>query len=226
MKSKAQIISGALGLGAAVVLTQAPQAAQAFVIDFTSSPVGNVTSATFPSSPTGLNLNVSDPVTVGSPAPTTFNSAAAGLCAWAESGGTAAPRCGYSIDGQGIRGFKFRFDKPTSISNFLLASGTGVQNISSAVLGFSLDNVNFTNSTTFSDANAGSIVSLLSPFNAPANTDIFVRTSASLLPNSLGGVVRIAELNVVPGPLPILGAAGFFGWSRKLRRRILTQAHH
>ena len=226
MKSKAQIISSALGLGAAVVLTQAPQAAQAYVIDFTSNPAGNVSSALFPSTPTGINLTASNPVTFGTPAPTTFNAGAAGLCAWAESGGPLAPRCGYSTAGQGIEGFKFKFDQPTTINSFLLASGAGVQNIASATLGFSLDGVNFTNSTTFADANAGSVVSLTTPFFAPAGANIFVRTSATLAPNSLGGVVRIAELNAVPGPLPILGAAGVFGWSRKLRRRILTQAHH
>jgi hypothetical protein len=225
MKSTAQIVSSTLALGAIMVLTQAPQQANAQTINFGSNPVGNVNSAMFPSIPTGINLDVTNPSTFGTaPLPTTFNVNAQGLCAWAESGGPAAARCGYTTAGDGIQGFKFKFDQPTTIKSFLLAAGAGVQNIASAQIGFSLDGITYNDSPTFADAQAGTTIALATPFSVPANTEFFVRSSATRTPGSLGGVVRISSLNVVPGPLPILGVAGAYGWSKKLKRRIQTAA--
>ena len=138
--------------------------------------------------------------------------------------GPGLERCGYNNVGQGVDGFKFKFDQPTTINSFLLGPGAGVQNIASAKLGFSYDGITYFDSPTFSDANAGSVISLTSPFVIPANTEFFVRTTASLTSGAAGGVVRISNFNAVPGPLPILGAAGAFGWSKRLKKRILTAA--
>ncbi|MEB3318888.1 MAG: hypothetical protein VKO39_12210 [Cyanobacteriota bacterium] len=225
MKSTAQIVSSTLALGAIMVLTQAPQQASALTIDFGAKPVGNVPNETFPSNPAGISLDVTNPNTFGpAPLPTTFNVNSSGLCAWAESGGPTAARCGYDTAGNGIQGFKFKFDQPTTINSFLLAAGAGVQNIASATIGFSLDGITYNDSPAFGDAQAGSTIALTNPFSVPANTEFFVRSSATRTAGSLGGVVRISQLNVVPGPLPILGVAGAYGWSKRLKRRIQTAA--
>jgi hypothetical protein len=51
---------------------------------------------------------------------------------------------------------------------------------------------------------------------APTGTTTF---NAGILPNVVGTYAQ-ATLTSVPGPLPVLGAAAAFGFSRKLRKRI------
>jgi hypothetical protein len=42
-----------------------------------------------------------------------------------------------------------------------------------------------------------------------------------IYPGSVGGNGYFnANLSTVPGPLPVLGAAAGFGWTRRLRKRI------
>lgn len=215
-------ISTLVVAGVAILATQAAQPARAIVFDFTSNPAGNATTFTYQSTPPGINLDVFTPSTFGTPLPTTFNSTPVGLCAWAVVGSSGG-RCGYNLDpSQGINGFKIKFDQAVTIYSFLLASDPGVQNIDSATVGFSLDNVTFNSSPIFSDSDKGTLISLLTPFNAPANTDIFVKTTATLKIGFDSGVIRLATLQV-PGPLPVLGAAAALGWSRKLRKRIAAQ---
>jgi hypothetical protein len=106
------------------------------------------------------------------------------------------------------------FNAPAAIQSFNVKIFESA-NISQGTLGFSLDNVNFT------DFNFNSTGSVAASFSAGANQPIFVRTSATLSSGLNTGIFRIDSFTVeeVPGPLPILGAAGAFGWSRKLKRK-------
>jgi hypothetical protein len=75
----------------------------------------------------------------------------------------------------------------------------------------------------------------LPPYTFPNNvtTDYF-KTAWSFAPDLPGGVFSALAGNVsgtfglefaynyVPGPLPLLGSAAAFGWSRRLRKRITT----
>jgi hypothetical protein len=59
--------------------------------------------------------------------------------------------------------------------------------------------------------------SIFEPFTFPSTAGPLVISSSSTDP----GTFRI---DPVPGPLPALGVAGAFSWSRKLRRRLARQA--
>jgi hypothetical protein len=57
-----------------------------------------------------------------------------------------------------------------------------------------------------------------------------VTADPSLVQNSGGQIIINVNdpnppTNAVPGPLPVLGAGAAFGYSRRLRRRILTKAN-
>jgi hypothetical protein len=58
---------------------------------------------------------------------------------------------------------------------------------------------------SYGNTNAGAVIS-----NSPGGV-----STTFLTPNSI-----ITE--TVPGPLPLLGAAGAFGWSRRMRRKLIT----
>ncbi len=65
---------------------------------------------------------------------------------------------------------------------------------------------------------ANGLVAFANPFLASANAPITVATND---PNGLG-ILQINQFTVeyVPGPLPLVGAAAAFSWSRRLRDRI------
>ena len=92
-----------------------------------------------------------------------------------------------------------------------------------------LESINFSPTTFNSIGN----VSLATAFSAAANQPIFVRTSASIASGNTSGsaLIRLSSLTAqeqvsaqVPAPLPLLGAAVGFRFSRKIRQRISARA--
>jgi len=68
------------------------------------------------------------------------------------------------------------------------------------------------------------LYTLVNPLILGANQDVEMVTSGTNTDPVLGSLVRIdtfnADLAPTPGPLPLLGAATAFGWTRRLRHRI------
>jgi hypothetical protein len=75
---------------------------------------------------------------------------------------------------------------------------------------FSIDSSYINNSPIVSSAT----------FNTTTLAALGFNTTGTLGTWSLNGTGDTINVEVVPGPLPIFGAAAAFGWSRRLRRRI------
>lgn len=162
----------------------------------------------------GFSLTASNSNSTGNN-PNTLNTTDEGLCAFTAVGNVSIGRCGYGDDSaSGVSAFQLSFNAPAAIQAFNVSTFEDFT-ISQGTVGFSLDNVNFT------DFNFNSTGSVAASFSAGANQPIFVRTSATFSNVLNTGLFRIDSFTVeeVPGPLPILGAAGAFGWSRKLKRK-------
>lgn len=209
-----RLIHGLLVASAGWAVFQMPLPVQAAVFDFTSAVSTNSSIKTLLDS--GMTLTTSNSNSTGTN-PNTVNTNPMGLCAWTKVGTTngGLGRCGYGTGNPnaGISSFEFKFDKPV-VLNSLEISQFDAPNIGLGTIGFSTDNINFTN-LSFNSTGVKPF-----SFKAMANQPIFVRTSAEFGPNSDTGIFRIGRLNTteVPGPLPILGVGAAFSMSRKLRQ--------
>lgn len=112
---------------------------------------------------------------------------------------------------------------------FLRWDGSASSPIITDILGISFK---FTGSSTIGP-NPGPFNDTANLYNSPAlNTYNPVNriTSDILYGGGSGEVIASSTLipaNAVPGPLPLMGAAAAFGWSRRLRRRVSgrTRSH-
>ena len=220
MKLLSRLASVALVASGAVVL-QVASPVEAAIFDFTTLPIGNQSVKTFIDS--GVTLLVSDSDSTGNNLNTLETSLdpSGGLCAYAVAAGNA--RCGYGPSGA-VSSFQLKFDKAVSISSFMVSTFNPTL-MNDGTLSLSLDGINFS-PTTFSSTGDQA---LATPFSAAANQTIFVRTSASAASgNSTGtALIRLSSLTAqerVPAPLPLLGAAAGFRFSRKIRQRISASA--
>jgi hypothetical protein len=206
----------AILVGAGVAFLQAQSPARAAVFNLTSPSSSNATVKTFLDS--GLTLTANNSNSTGTN-PGTINTNSVGLCAFAATGTSGVGRCGYGTDNNvGVSSFTMSFDKPVSFNSFDVSdfdAGNVPPNISQGTIGFSLDNVNFTN-VSFSGLGTVPIAfQALTP-----NQPLYIQTSG-LFANGLNtGGFRVNNFDVteVPGPLPILGAGAAFNMSRKFRR--------
>jgi len=209
-------IAGVALASAGVALFQFASPAGAATFDFTTGTTGNQTVKSFLAS--GIGLTASNSNSTGNN-PGTLNNVTTGsvkgLCAFASVTNTGI--CGYgSTAGSGVSSFQLKFDKPVllnafNVETFDFASGSGS-------VGFSLDNTNF----QYTSFNSAGDKTLSSVFAAAANQTVYVRTTGGTNGVS-GGLIRLGSLTAnqqVPAPLPILGAAVGFRFSRRIRKRI------
>jgi hypothetical protein len=200
-----------------IFLGTAPSKASV-VINTTTPSSTNLSSQTFSNSGTSLTLSNSN--STGSN-PGTINTNSSGLCAWTVVGtsGGSLGRCGYGTNpASGVSSFQLSLNQASFITGFDVSVFESA-NISQGTIGFSTDNVNFTE-VSFTGAGSQSL-----NFLAGENQTIFVQTSADFNSQAIDtGIFRISSFTVadVPGPLPILGAAAAFGWSRKLKQKTLS----
>jgi len=222
-----------LGISLGVSSQVFGSSAQAITFDFVNNPAITTSSASYVVS--GLTLTVDGAQGVGQPTvASTVGSGGInrdinnGLCARFRTGSalTGSNRCQYlaSTDAS-LTGFKFRFDQPVVLKTLqaFRAGGTtkGSLNFTTGASSQLLEFLNPGGAETTSGSPLATL-SFPTPFYVPANTDLFIDTSASeFLSGSTSGF-RINNLNVevVPGPLPILGAGAAFSLSRRLRRRV------
>jgi len=112
---------------------------------------------------------------------------------------------------------------PTKVFDVVSIARTGTAGIGGLVTG---SQAVFSDGPTISTAN---IPFLLGPSSAPFVEDV-TSTTINLTFVALTGTLNTTTLQIsqrnapVPGPLPILGAASAFAWSRRIRRRIHTIA--
>lgn len=221
MKIFGRIASVAIAASGAT-LFQIASPVKAATFNFLSSPTGNQTTKQFLDS--GVLLTISNSNSTGNNQNTlesTSTSETGGLCAFAVSAGTG--RCGYGPAGA-VSSFQLKFDKAVSISSFVVSTLNNVL-MDDGTLSLSLDGIDFSPTTFSSTGN----VSLATAFSAAANQPIFVQTSASIASGNSSGtaLIRLSSLTAqerVPAPLPLLGAAAGFRFSRKIRQRISASA--
>jgi hypothetical protein len=176
----------------------------------------NTPSAEYAESSSGINLTIDNAVGTDLPTDGGIVGNGAGLCSFIQN--STAPggfRCGYSA-GSGatasssLTSFDFTFSSDVFLRSFNVSALNGVN---SALLSFGAQNFNIT-STGVQNFSGNYLVS--------QGTPVTLSTSSVVFADGLGGAVRISDLQVeeVPGPLPLLGAASAFAYSRKLRKKI------
>lgn len=208
-----RLIHGLLVASAGWAVFQIPLPVQAAVFDFSSASTNSSIKTLLDS---GVTLTTSNSNSTGTN-PNTVNTNPLGLCAWTKVGTSngGLGRCGYGTGdpNAGVSSFEFKFDKPVTL-NSLEISQFESPDISLGTIGFSTDNINFTN-LSFNSTGVKPF-----SFNAMANQTIYVRTSATFGQGSDTGIFRVNNLNAteVPGPLPILGVGAAFSMSRKMRK--------
>ena len=220
MKLLSRLASVAVVASGAIVF-QVASPVEAAIFDFTTLPIGNQIVKTVIDS--GVTLLVSDSDSTGNNSGTLETSlgSTGGLCAYAVAAGN--PRCGYGPTGA-VSSFQLKFDKAVSISSFVVSTFNN-NLMDDGTLSLSLDGINFSPTTFSSTGN----VSLATAFSAAANQPIFVQTAASIASGNSSGtaLIRLSSLTAqerVPAPLPLLGAAAGFRFSRKIRQRISASA--
>ncbi len=150
-----------------------------------------------------------------------------GLCA--NIGFTQANQtgCQYTATAAGqpaINGFTLTFDKSVYLTSLdILRPGgtfTGILDFSS------IDNAQ---QLTFSNPTGGetssgvtfTTLNFTTPFFARANTPVLFSSADSIVSTTNASGFRINNLSVdVPGPLPVLGVAATFAWSRRLKNKL------
>lgn len=210
--TRTAILVGTALTSLSLVVIDGKAASAISIFNTTSGSSTNNTSLSFTSG--GLTLTASNSNSTGNK-PGTINTTPAGLCAFTAVGTPAVGRCGYGTNpSSGVSEFQLIFNAPVNIQSFNVNSFE-TANITQGTVGFSLDGVNY---TSFNFNSNGSVAT---NFSAGAGQSIFVQTSATFSNSLNTGLFRINSFTVeeVPGPLPILGAAAAFGWSRKLKRK-------
>jgi hypothetical protein len=209
-----------LASGLAVVQLASP--AKAAVFDFTGSPSSNTSIKSYLDS--GISLVIANSNSTGNNNPNTINTRPDGLCAWAAAGTSGVGRCGFgNATNSGISSFTLKFDKSTTLTSFNVTQFQTPINpdteLTQASIAFSLDNLTFS-PVVFNSTGIKSF-----SFFAPANQLVYVRTDGTLAGGNTSqtGEIRLGSLTTtesVPAPLPILGAAVGFRFSRQIRKRI------
>ena len=181
-----------------------------------SSPF-NTPSAQYTEDSSGINLTIDNAVGTDLPTDGGIVGNGAGLCSFIQN--STAPggfRCGYSA-GSGatasssLTSFDFTFSSDVFLRSFNVSR---LNDVNSALLSFGAQNFNIT-STGVQNFSGNYLVSQGTPVTLSTSSVVFAD-------GFLGGAVRISDLQVeeVPGPLPLLGAASAFAYSRKLRKKI------
>jgi hypothetical protein len=210
-------IKGALAVGAVVFSASAGSAAVVTTFSLTNSSPVNVPTANYIESSNGITLTVNNAQGTDLPTAGGITGNTSGICAFIQnSTGDGNRRCGY-IEGVAgtstssvLNSVDFSFNKNIFLRNFNVS---GLNDVSSATLNFG--------SQSFTVTSAG-IQNFTGDFLVNANTPIQLTTNSVSFNSGSSGAVRISNLNVeeVPGPLPLLGAASAFVYSRKLRQKI------
>ena len=180
-----------------------------------SSPF-NTPSAQYTEDSSGINLTIDNAVGTDLPTAGGIVGNAAGLCSFIQNANDSGGfRCGYNaLSGatasSSLTSFDFTFSSDVFLRSFNVSALNGVN---SALLSFGAQNFNIT-STGVQNFSGNYLVS--------QGTPVTLSTSSVVFADGLGGAVRISDLQVeeVPGPLPLLGAASAFAYSRKLRKKI------
>lgn len=204
MKSQAILCSAAVALGVATGSLLAPQAASADSYDFNFS-VGGVT---------GTITNLVDGLNICAP----------GTCVVSVTGGLPLPEF------QTALGIYDRFSGGFTVTGGFIASADWFGNRSAVSIdlvnagGLRVVTENRTNSTLrFGQGALATYSSVLSScaITGPASCTRSFSNSARTPEFSLQAR-RPDAGSAVPGPLPVLGAAAAFGYSRRLRKRIIS----
>jgi hypothetical protein len=217
MASKLGFSPFCIGATTALALaTAVAPASAATVLTFTNqTPSTTANSAT--ASAGGITVTANDPVGGPFPANGGINSTSDGLCAFAQNNSDGR-RCAYlaspSTDATQLTGFKLSFNKSVFITGFDIGLFDN-PNLNSGTITFGTSpSVSFS-STGFK--------SLSGPLLVEENTPLSIVTAGDFVNTANpGGLFRIQSLTVeeVPGPLPLLGAASAFAYSRKLRSKV------
>jgi len=220
MAHSARPLAVFLAASASIAAVAAPEKAHA-AFNFSNVPAVNANSQTFTDA--GISLTVDNPVTGFTGGGVNTN--ASGLCAWLQNSsnlGMPGKRCGY-VDGTSaqsatLTGLTFTFDQRVRLKSFDFSSLSGT---SSATLTFSQGS----KSAAFTVSGTVPSPRTFSPaFTVEANTPLTLTSSGVVSTTTISGEMRIngLEVEAVPGPLPLFGAAAAFGWSRRLRRRTMA----
>jgi hypothetical protein len=227
MARSKKVVFASFGAVAFLGIFALPGKATLSVFDFiTQSPVNSTVPLSFPSSPVGLQLNVSNPVSIAPPTTGGLNTNSSGLCAWLNNN-NIGERCGYTLANGAtlasqLSGLQFSFDSNVTLKSFNIGQFTGISGGSIRFQSGGLDQ-------TLNISNTGD-VNFTSPFYVPIGQAVTLTTTAILAPSNGSGNFRIQSFTVdtantaaSPGPLPILGAAVGFRFCRQIRKRISSR---
>ncbi len=231
--SRRSVSVSAIVIGASVAVTFQGASALAATFDFTSSSQTTTSSATFTSS--GISLVVDQAQGVGQPGVASLVGSGGinrdinnGLCAAFRTGSsfTGTNKCQYpAATNASLTGFNFKFDKDVILKSLDVFRVGGTTSGSLAFSAGSLSEALVFSNPGGTESTSGvpyATLNFSSPFFVAANTLLTVDTSATQFVTGETGSFRINNLvaDVVPGPLPVLGALAAFAKSRQLRRRI------
>ena len=181
-----------------------------------SSPF-NTPSAQYTEDSSGINLTIDNAVGTDLPTAGGIVGNAAGLCSFLQNANDSGGfRCGYNAPSgatasSSLTSFDFTFSSDVFLRSFNVSR---LNDVNSALLSFGAQNFNIT-STGVQNFSGNYLVARGTPVTLSTSSVVFAD-------GFLGGAVRISDLQVeeVPGPLPLLGAASAFAYSRKLRKKI------
>jgi hypothetical protein len=223
MKSFTRLLNF-VALTSGAILVQLASPVEAATFDFASPASSNDSLKSYLDNSIYLEVSNSNSTGNNIPNNNTLNTRPDGLCAWSAAGTSGQGRCGYgNATNSGISGFTFKFDKPTTITSFEISSFQTAVNptteLTQGSIEFSLDNL------VFSPVNFNSTGVKSFSFFAPANQLVYVKTTGTFTAeNTLQtGEIRLRYLTTTepsPAPLPIIGAAVGFRFSRQIRKRI------
>ncbi|MFN5161233.1 MAG: hypothetical protein ACK5IA_05020 [Cyanobacteriota bacterium] len=218
------VAAAVLGTSLTLLAGQAAEARTA-VIKFTSNPRTTTSSRDFTDN--GITVTADEPVGANLDRNAGFGSGGIntdlknGICSYLKSGDPA--KCQYGADGGVyLYGYTLTVDTSVEFRSFNITRGRG---LSSGTITFSAPGVS---DQTFSFENPSgtgqnTFPKVFAPgFFVNAFVPVTVRTTGVVISDPEGGSFRINNLEIaeVPAPLPLLGAAAAFGWSRRMRRRI------
>ncbi|MFN5696759.1 MAG: hypothetical protein ACK486_06975, partial [Cyanobacteriota bacterium] len=218
------VAAAVLGTSLTLLAGQAAEARTA-VIKFTSDP--RTTTSTRDFTDNGITVTADNAVGNNLGTDAGFGSGGIntdlknGLCSYLKSGNPA--KCQYGpAGGVFLYGYDLTVDTAVEFRSFDITRGKG---LSSGTIKFSAPGVA---DQTFSFENPlGTGKNVFSKVFAPgffvnAFVPVTVLTTGVVISDPEGGSFRINNLEIaeVPAPLPLLGAAAAFGWSRRIRRRI------
>lgn len=206
-------LAKATAIFAVVATSSAASAATIFTFPNTNESPNPLTQTSLSFTSGGISLTIDNPV--GGPFPSTggVSSTSQGLCVYAINGGSQT-RCGYASSPADsttkLTGLSLTFSSDINLKSFNVSQFV---NLSSGSLQFGTSPaINFTAIGNQS----------LPDIFVEANTPINLISSGTLSGSNVSGVYRLSTLTVeqVPGPLPLLGGAAAFAYSRRLRKKI------